>query len=58
MQDATPKFMQDVSAALDQVDAASQLTADERDIVDDFASQEFSASSCAEHIHAQRQAAA
>lgn len=58
MQDATPKFMQDVAAALDQVDAAPQLTADERDIADDFASKEFSASSCAEHIHAQRQVAA
>lgn len=58
MQDATPKFMQDVSAALDQADAAPQLTPDECDIVDDFASQEFSASSCAEYIHTRREASA
>lgn len=58
MQDATGKFMEDVSAQLHALGDAPQLNVDECDIVDDFALQEFSAGACAEHIHSQRLAAA
>jgi hypothetical protein len=58
MQEAISKFEGDVGIALHAYGDAPQLSADERDIVDDFALQEFSASACAEHIRSQRQAAA
>jgi hypothetical protein len=54
MQEATSEFIGDVGTALHAAGGAPQLSADERDIVDDFAVQEFSASACAEHIRAQR----
>lgn len=58
MQEAISEFMGDVSTALHACGDAPQLSSDENDIVDDFALQGFSASSCAEHIHAQRQVVA
>lgn len=57
MQEATSEFVGDVGTALHAAGDMPQLSADECDIVDDFALQEFSASSCAEHIRSQRLAA-
>ena len=51
---APSQYFTDVRTQLDQVGASATLSADERDIVDDFEAQEFSASACAKHIVKQR----
>jgi hypothetical protein len=48
-QQPTDYFTQ-VQQNLDEMGQSGLLTADERDIVDDYEAQEFGAKQCAEHI--------
>lgn len=50
MNQTTSNFYSDVQRNLDQLGQEAALSADERDIVDDYANQDFGALQCAEHI--------
>lgn len=50
MSHASPLYFTAVQRRLDELGQSVSLTADERDIVDDYATQEFGAEACAEHI--------
>jgi hypothetical protein len=43
-------FYTEVQRNLDQIGHSANLTDDERDIVDDYESQQFGAKECADHI--------
>lgn len=49
-------FYANVQSALHQLGQANDLTLDERDIVDDYAAQEFSPAACATEIVRSRRA--
>jgi hypothetical protein len=50
MNDALSTYFNEVQRHLDDIGQPAILTADERDIVDDYATQEFGAKECAERI--------
>ena len=50
MNQTSSNYFTSVQQHLDSMGQSVTLTADERDIVDDFATQEFSADACAIHI--------
>lgn len=54
MDQASSEFFSEVQRNLDEMGQSTVLTVDERDIVDDYAQQEFSAKECAVHISKQR----
>jgi len=54
MNDASSTFFTEVQGYLNEMNQSPTLTADERDIVDDYATQEFSAKACADHIAQER----
>lgn len=54
MNDASSTYFTEVQCHLDDMGHSTTLTADERDIVDDYATQEFAAKVCAEQIAQER----
>jgi hypothetical protein len=54
MTDAPTTYFTYVQRHLDDMNQPITLTADERDIVDDYATQEFGAKACAEQIAQER----
>lgn len=54
MTNASSAYFTDVQAHLDELGQSVTLTADERDIVDDYATQEFGARECADLIANER----
>ncbi|MFC5550162.1 hypothetical protein [Massilia aerilata] len=54
MNDASNAFFAEVQRNLDDMGQPVVLTADERDIVDDYATQDFGAKECAEQIARER----
>lgn len=54
MSDASSTYFTEVQNHLNEMGQSPSLTADERDIVDDYASQEFGTEACAEQIAGER----
>ena len=54
MSQASSAYFTAVQKRLDETGHDVTLTADERDIVDDYALQEFGAEACADHIAKER----
>jgi hypothetical protein len=54
MNDASSIYFAEVQRHLNEIDQSVVLTADERDVVDDYATQEFGARECALQIERAR----
>lgn len=54
MTEVSTEFFNEVTRKLAEIGLDSNLTADERDIVDDYEMQHFSVEACAEHLVKQR----
>lgn len=54
MNEASSTYFTQVQNHLNEMGQSSSLTADERDIVDDYATQDFGAKQCAEQIAGER----
>jgi hypothetical protein len=54
MNEASSNYFTEVQHHLNEIGQPVVLTADERDIVDDYATQEFGAKACAEKIASTR----
>lgn len=54
MEDTPSEFFNEVQQKLAEMGLSADLTQDERDIVDDYEMQQFSAEACIEHLAKQR----